>query len=222
VRRKELQSQRKRRVVYNPDGTPVMEKVMKPVRDERGRFVIGDNGQPKEELVEQEQEWFYEVTKRSQFWEALDTPGVRGILVDLCNGQHNVVIFAELYGSGVQDMAYGLERGNWAIRVFDITVNGKYLDHDAKADICERACVPMVPVLYRGPFSRAKVDEYVGGPTTICNASKIVGFKEREGIVITTTKEHTVTTEAKFFDRAAVKAINFAYLERGGDATEHH
>jgi hypothetical protein len=71
------------------------------------------------------------------------------------------------------------------------------------------------------PFSQAKVAEYVGGPTTVCDPEKVAGFKEREGIVITTVKEHTVATEAKFFDRAALKAINFAYQEREG-GTEFH
>ncbi len=211
VRRKEMQVQRKRRTERNPDGTPVTEVVEK-WKDSEQAIVP----------VEQEKEWFFETTKRSQFWDALDTPGIKEALLSLCNGHHNIVIFAELYGSGVQDMAYGMIQGNWAIRVFDLTVDGKYLDYDKKVDTCKKFKVEMVPLLYRGPFSKEKVREYVSGPTTMCAAEQIVGFKEREGIVIKTTKEHPVPHEAKFFDRAAVKAINFAYLERGGNATEFH
>ncbi len=221
VRRKEMQTQRKRRVVLNPDGTPVMEKVMKPVRNEKGKPIVDENGNVKEELVEQEKEWFYEVTKRSQFHEVLDLKGIREMLLKLSNGENNVVVFGELYGSGVQDMAYGLQNGQWAFRVFDITVNGKYLEYDDKVAVCTKYLVDMVPVLYRGPFSKQKVEEFVGGPTTLADASKVAGFKEREGIVITSVKEHTVDTEAKFFSRAALKSINFAYLERSG-GTEYH
>jgi len=223
VRRKELQTQRRRRTERNPDGTPVMEQVLKNVRDDKGKVVIDpESGREMVELVEQEKEWFYETTMRSQFWDALDScNGIRGILVDLCNGQHNVVIFAEIYGSGVQDMAYGFERGQWGVRVFDITVDGKYLDVDTKFDVCKRACVPTVPILYRGPFSHEKVKEFVGGPTTICDADKVVGFKEREGIVITTVQEHPVNHPSKFFDRAALKEVNFAYLERK-EGTKFH
>jgi RNA ligase (TIGR02306 family) len=196
VRRKELTTQRKRRVIRNSDGTPCMEK-------------------------DKEVEWFYEITKKSQFYEALDKPGIRELLLDVCNGQNNVVVFGELFGSGVQDMAYGFENGNWDLRVFDITVNGKYLSVNEKQSICNRHMVSQVPELYRGPFSHEKVQEYIGGDTTVCNPVIAGLFKEREGLVITSVKERTEVTEAKFFDRAALKAINFKYLERK-EGTEYH
>ncbi len=199
VRRKEIQTQRKRRPVYNPDGTIVTTKVI----DDR-------TGEEKDKEVE----WFYEVTKKSQFFEALDKPGIKDLLLYLSNGQHNIVIFGELYGSQVQDLTYGLTNGQWDLRVFDITVDGKYLDCNTKYEVCKRYLVETVPVLYRGPFSQAKVDEYVGGPTTMCATDKLGTFKEREGIVITTVEERTENHPSKFFDRASLKAINFNYLER--------
>lgn len=222
VRRKELQAQRKRGVEYSPDGMPVMEDVMKPVRNEKGKIVfLADGVTPEERLVTQEKEWFYEVTMRSRFFEILDVPGIRNLLVRLCNGQNNVIVFGELYGSGIQDLTYGMQNGQTAFRVFDISVNGKYMSVDKKIAACTQAKLQMVPTLYRGPYSKAKVDEYVGGPTTLCDASKIVGFKDREGIVITTVAEHSVATEKKFFDRACLKAISFAYEDRKG-GTEFH
>ncbi len=206
VRRKEMQTQRKRRPVYHPDGRIATVKVT----DEQ-------TGEEKEKDVE----WFYEVTKRSQFFEALDRPGVRELLLSLSNGRHNVVVFGEIYGSGVQDMAYGHANGQWDFRVFDVTVDGKYLDVDEKLTVCKRHLVATVPLLYRGPFSRARVDEFVGGATTVCDPENAGSFKEREGIVITTVKERTESHPSKFFERAALKAINFAYLERKG-GTEYH
>lgn len=206
VRRKEMQTQVKRRQVLNPDGS-----VTKTIRND---YLTNE---PKEV----DEEWSFEVTKKSQFFEALDKPGVRNLLMSLCNGKHNVVIFGEIYGSSVQDMAYGFQNGHWDLRVFDITIDGKYIDVDDKISSCNRHLVQMVPILYRGPYSRAKVDEYVTGPTTLCNSDEAGSFKGREGIVITTVKERTVNHPAKFFDRAALKAISFDYLERK-DGTEYH
>ena len=221
VRRKEMQTQRKRRVIRNPDGTPVIETVMKPVRDESGKPIIDENGVIKEEPKEQEAEFFFEVTKRSQFWEVLDKPGIKELLLSVCNGQNNVVVFGEIFGSSIQDITYGFDNGQWDFRVFDITVNGRYLNHDQKVAFCDNAKVPMVPILYRGPYSPEIIEKYVSGPTTMCAPEKAGKFKGREGVVITATQEHTVSTEKKFFERASLKAVSFDYLERK-EGTEFH
>ena len=49
-----------------------------------------------------------------------------------------MVLFGELYGSGVQDMAYGLADGAKGFRAFDIAVDGKYLDFDTKEAVLGR------------------------------------------------------------------------------------
>lgn len=191
VRRKELQTQRKRRTLYTADGMPTDE------------------------------DFFFEITKRSRFFEVLDLPGSKDLLLHLCNGQNNVVVFGELFGDGIQDMTYGLKNGRWDFRVFDITLEGKYLNYDVKKAACDKYYVPMVPVLYRGPFNKEIIEKFVSGPTTVCSPEEAGSFKGREGIVITTTKERTASTEKKFFDRAAFKAVSFEYLERKG-GTENH
>ena len=222
VRRKELETRRKRRVEIGPDGKPITEQTLKNVRDEKGKVVIDKvSGREMVELVTVEKEWSYEVTNRSPFWEVLDTKGVKNLLVRLCNGQNNVILFGEWFGCVGQDMTYGMKNGESTYRVFDISVNGKYLNFDEKVAACKNASVEMVPVLYRGPFSMKKVEEHISGPTTICSVDNIEGFKGREGIVITTTDEHPVETTAKFFSRAAVKAVSFAYLERTGGTEQH-
>lgn len=163
----------------------------------------------------------YDVTKRSQFWEIFDIAGIKDLLIDMCDATHNVVVFGELYGSGVQDLAYGCANGEWDFRVFDITINGKYVDFDVIKMYCDKHNVKMVPTIYRGPFSNEKVQECVGGFTTMCDPDKAGKFKEREGIVIKTVKERCDANQKKFFDRAALKAINFKYLERK-NGTEFH
>ena len=74
----------------------------------------------------------------SDFWRPM-TDAVRGLLQHLSAGEHSVVLFGELYGSGVQDMAYGLAGGAKGFRAFDVAVDGKYLDHDAKAEVARPA-----------------------------------------------------------------------------------
>lgn len=228
-----------------PDGTPVVftEKLhgkncrLARIRDqnEAGEmawtWMAGSHDVRRKEFVTRKRKSFDQETKelkveeyqdKSQFWQALDKPGVRQMIDAICNDQNNVVVFGEIFGSGVQDMAYGLANGQWDFRVFDITVNGKYLPADVKYEWCARYGVQTVPVLYDGPFSTAKVEEFVGGPTTlVANPGDITGFKGREGIVVTAKEEVGVTTEKKVFDRMALKAINFEYLERKG-GTEFH
>lgn len=205
VRRKEMAVQRKRRTVRDERGLPVYEKTT----DQTG------------ETKEKEAEFFYEVTRKSQFWEILDRPGIREMLLTLCNGHQNVVVFGELFGSSVQDLTYGLDNGNWEFRVFDIMLGDYYLDWDQIVKFCDDHKVPLVPVLYRGPYSSEVIEQYVSGPTTLCEPEKAGKFKGREGIVIKAVKERTVITEKKVFDRAALKCVSFDYLERSSGSEYH-
>jgi RNA ligase (TIGR02306 family) len=159
--------------------------------------------------------------RRSQFWEVL-SPAVEELLRHVVSSASvGVVLFGELFGAGIQDMWYGLENGRFAFRAFDLAVDGKYLDFDVKTALFDRFGVERVPILYRGPFSRAAVEEHVGGPTTLCPPDKAGKFKGREGIVITPVHERSAATATTFFDRVILKAISFDYLERKG-GTEYH
>lgn len=172
-----------------------------------------------------------EYQDKPQFWQALDKPGVREMILAISKhaaqvapglvDQDNVLVFGEIFGSGVQDMTYGFANGQWDFRVFDITVNSKYMPADDKAAWCKKFGVTTVPILYDGPFSKAKVEEFITGPTTVCAADVAGNFKGREGIVITAKKEQTITTEKKVFDRLALKAISFEYMERKGGTEDH-
>ena len=159
--------------------------------------------------------------RRSQFWECLTDP-VKELLRHVASTTGgDVVLFGELYGSGVQDMWYGFENGRIGFRAFDLAVNGRYVDFDEKTALFTRFGVETVPVLYRGPFSRARVEEYVSGPTTVCPLDRAGRFKGREGIVIVPTRERSAATESTVFERVILKAVSFEYLERKG-GTEYH
>lgn len=157
--------------------------------------------------------------KFSRFWEPL-TPTMKELLVHLAEGGQNVVVFGEIFGSGVQDMTYGCANGLRTFRAFDVAVNGQYLDYDVKLALFARFGIAMVPTLYRGPFSRQVVEQYCEGPTTVCDPTQAGKHTFREGIVIVPTRE-------RFCDalpgggRLILKAINPDYLTRK-DGTEFH
>jgi RNA ligase (TIGR02306 family) len=182
-------------------------------------FMAGSHGRRRKEVGAKGQ--------RSRFWEVLTDP-VRALLRHLADSPdlnggavQGIVLFGEIYGAGVQDMWYGMSNGRFSFRAFDLAINGKYLDFDVKVDLFERFGVERVPILYRGPFRRERVEEHVSGPTTLCPPEQAGKFKGREGIVITPVRERTVATPDHRLDRLILKAISFEYLERRG-GTEYH
>ncbi len=128
----------------------------------------------------------------SDFWLPLTTlpcaNNVRKLLDIFCGNKDNVILFGELFGN--QDMRYGLPNATQDFRAFDISMNGKYLDFDEFEITCRLYGVQIVPILYRGPYSREKIFELTDGPTIVCSVDKIQEpFRGREGIVFKPTKE---------------------------------
>ncbi|MGP0064383.1 MAG: RNA ligase (ATP) [Isosphaeraceae bacterium] len=155
----------------------------------------------------------------SDFWRPM-SDAVRELLRHLSQGKRNAILFGELYGSGVQDMAYGLANGVKGFRAFDLSIDGKYLDFDEKVAVLERFGVEMVPHLYRGPFSWETVEEHTYGPTTLCPAESAGRFKGREGCVITPVKER-YDADLGGSGRVILKSISADYLARKGGTDEH-
>lgn len=168
-----------------------------------------------------------EILKRSEYWEPLTEnmkKMIQQILIkemDQFDGKsaapNSVIVYGEIYGAGVQDMTYGLTGRSF--RVFDIAVNNKYLDHDVKNAWCVMHGIETVPILYRGPFSVQRLEEFTNGPTTMCAKEKAGKFAGREGIVITPVKE--VSYCPKCNGRKIIKSVSADYLARR-DGTEFH
>lgn len=158
----------------------------------------------------------YQVSKKSQFWEVYDKhPNLKDMLQYISDNKHDVIVFGEIYGSAVQDLTYNMKNGEWDFRLFDISVNGKYINSEQRIQYCQKFNIPTVPILYVGPFSRDKVNEFVSGNTTLCEN------QIREGVVVKLIKEECRSTPNKVFNRVGVKAINFDYQNRK-NATEFH
>jgi len=119
----------------------------------------------------------------------------------------SVVVFGEIFGGKVQDLAYGIKRGKYEYRIFDIAVNRIYMDFDQFELICQALDLPMVPVLYRGAYDLAKMQELATGKTTIND-----GPHMREGIVVKPVKERRAARPG----RVILKFKSPDYITRKG------
>lgn len=178
---------------------------------ERFEFVAGSNDVRRKEV---------DVKGRpSDFWLPM-TEAVKALLEHVSGGERSVVLFGELFGSGVQDLAYGMANGAKGFRAFDLAVDGSYLDHDEKSDLLGRFGVEMVPALYRGPFSWEAVEEQTYGPTTMCPPEVAGRFTGREGCVVVPVRER-YDAALGGSGRVMLKSISADYLARKGGTDEH-
>ena len=92
---------------------------------------------------------------------------------------YSIVLYGEIFGQRVQGkMSYGHTDDKIGYCAFDLSIDRDYVQWDSFEQWCAEYDVPVVPVLYRGPFSETVVDEYSDGPTLLG------GNHIREGIVI--------------------------------------
>jgi RNA ligase (TIGR02306 family) len=162
---------------------------------------------------------------RSKYWLPFkqgDECAINNLLVDLWmkkKAKQSVILYGEIFGQGVQDMDYGQKTASF--RAFDISVDGQYLNYDEMKEHLERFDIPMVPILFRGPFSLETIDQFVDGPTTVCEAKNIrTPFKGREGIVI---KPVTERYDNLLGGRVVLKYISADYHDRRNpNPTEDH
>jgi hypothetical protein len=172
--------------------------------------------------VRDKENGFEPVLVRSEFWLPLND-NVKALLTYIRDEhepeepKYSVIVFGELIGAGVQDMAYGFSGKSF--RAFDIAVNNKYLSYDVKKELLEKFGVEMVPILYRGPFNKETLELHTSGPTTMCETKAAGKFAGREGIVCTPTVE--VPYCRVLNGRRIVKSVSADYLARKG-GTEFH
>lgn len=130
----------------------------------------------------------------------------------------SVFIMGEIFGPGVQDLGYGLEKAEF--RIFDIYVGnpgeGKFLSDLELGQACVDLGIPRVPVLYRGPFSQAVLDEYTNGKETVSGKAAHV----REGVVVRPCVERQVDEDLPCWNRVQFKSVSEGYLLRKGNVTE--
>lgn len=113
------------------------------------------------------------------------------------------VFYGEVYGKGIQDLTYGLE--DIRIRFFDIKdiKTGFYLSHDEFYNKCYCLGLEVVPILYRGPYSKEIVEKHKNGKSIVYENQM------KEGCVIKPVKERI-----EHIGRVILKAISEEYLLR--------
>ena len=139
-------------------------------------------------------------------WRAFEAAFETARARDAADGQPFYVL-GEVYGRGVQDLHY--DEQNPAFRVFDVYVGeprrGRYLVPE-EVETSLAGLFPLVPVLYRGPFSNALMLEHTGGKTALG------GQHVREGVVVKPAAER----ESAQFGRVILKSVSGDYLTRKG------
>jgi RNA ligase (TIGR02306 family) len=124
-----------------------------------------------------------------------------------------VIVYAEVYGSKIQKLTYGVDGYTYA--VFDIKIDGEFLNWSALKEVCDAYGVSRVPVLYEGAFSADLVKEYGSGKSIVDGADNI-----REGLVIRPV--HEDRTSAGMRKILKYKGIDYLLWsgQKGNDYTE--
>jgi len=149
----------------------------------------------------------------SLYWEPLNSdPKVQTALQTL-GVMGDTIIYCEIFGPGIQDMDYGVRQGKVSFRVFDISINGRYLNWSDLHTYCVGFGLQLVPTIFVGPFDPEKIQEWTNGPTLLAEPDKIKAkFKGREGCVITPLTEMYNPD----LGRVVLKSVSADYLDRKG------
>lgn len=125
-----------------------------------------------------------------------------------------VLLLGEIFGKGIQDLHYG--QAIPAFRLFDVFIGepstGRYLDYDEKTAVAANLGIEMVPLLYKGPFSKELLVSLRDGMETLTGRRSNL----REGAVFTPTHERRDMR----LGRVILKSVSPAYLFRRGGGTE--
>ncbi len=151
---------------------------------------------------------------RNLYWRAVHGHGLPAVAERLAKrlGARRVGLFGEVYGAGVQDLAYGADGRSETVgyALFDVSadIDGQihWLD---PAEVLEPGEVPLVPRLYAGPYDLDAVLAHAGGRETVSGRETHL----REGVVIRPATERYSPVVG---GRAIAKAVSPAYLTRKG------
>jgi RNA ligase (TIGR02306 family) len=140
------------------------------------------------------------------YWKAAKQFNLFEKLEALCTlyGYEQVILYGEVIG--VQDLMYGLEKGQLAYKAFDIYTKDGFLDYDKFIGQCALVGIPTVPLVYAGPFNQEVLQSHTSGQSTMANHI-------REGVVVRPVKEAT----EGYLGRKVLKAISPDYLLRKGN-----
>ena len=138
---------------------------------------------------------------KSTYWFPWSIPGVVQLIEDLSIEHKVVELFGEVYGNSIQ-AGFKYDAGNGVgFRSFGIKINDRFLDWDDFASKCAEYSIPMVTVLYDGPFDFAKITALIERDSTLGNAPVMEG-----GVAVAVPER----TDPKV-GRAILKYISYRY-----------
>lgn len=139
--------------------------------------------------------------KQNLYWYPFTVQGVTPLLEFLMAQNHRqAVLYGEIYGKGIQSFTYNMN--TIGFRVFDLMINGQYVNYDTMVALCQQYGVEMVPLVYRGPFSLAKIKDLSEGQ------SLVGGNHGREGVVV----KPVIERQDPIVGRVILKYISDVYL----------
>ncbi|MFC9582250.1 RNA ligase (ATP) [Streptomyces yangpuensis] len=176
---------------------------------EGGRSIVSSKGFGAKGLALKEDD-------RNLYWRAVRGHGVPAVAEALAErlGATRIGIFGEVYGAGVQDLAYGTDVRTAdtppGYAVFDVSaeIDGQVRWLDPAAVLVDGE-LPLVPRLYEGPYDLDTVLEHASGRETVSGRAVHL----REGVVIRPAAERYSPVVG---GRAIAKAVSPAYLTRKG------
>jgi RNA ligase (TIGR02306 family) len=152
------------------------------------------------------------------YWRAVTAYGVPDAAAKIAAryGARRVGIFGEVFGKGVQDLAYGADAtSTLGYAAFDVSVDVggeiRWLDPAELRTVLSDVApgLPLVPQLYTGPYDQALLLALATGTETVTGT----GAHIREGIVVRSATEHRNEVVAS---RTIGKIVSADYLTRKG------
>lgn len=201
----DIESHRKYRMVYEPGEEVVATE---KIHGCNGRFIFTQrDGDEAPRLYVGSHNFFLKEDDKAVWWATAKKHG----LAEKLAKYPDLVLYGEVYGQ-VQDLKYGTTQEDplrfAAFDLFDRNA-GRYLDYDRFRGICAELDIPVVPVIYRGPFDPAVIEPLALGNSVIADQIK-------EGVVI----KPVIERQDRRLGRVITKLVGEQYLLRKG-GTEH-
>jgi|SRR5580765_1060954 len=118
------------------------------------------------------------------YWYPLSLSPVRDLLENLTGQHKQVILFGEIYGNRLQTLDYG-HKDTLGYRVFDILIDGHYLDWPDFTLLCSQYNIETVPVVASLPFSLDIIKKHSEGNTLLMEDNAHI----REGVVVKPLQE---------------------------------
>jgi len=137
----------------------------------------------------------------SWYWYAWSLPEIKAMMEDLAKNHKQVILYGEVFGP-VQFLKYNTAN-KLDIRVFDLFIDGKFVDYDVFISLCQNFSVKHVPIVARIPYNLKEVAKFSEGQTLVNDAQHI-----REGVVVKPIKERNHPK----IGRCILKYVSDTYL----------